>query len=228
MREHGKHSVGRSFGYYTVLEVEIRINKNKSKTSWAKAKCKCGNIKWIRVAALKSGTTRSCGCYATNLRKSKKGVKSAQYKHGHYINKVPSPTMSCWSSMMTRCYYKNSNRYNVYGAVGIGVCTQWHDFEIFLKDMGERPSKNHTLDRIDNAKGYEPGNVRWASKRDQAINRKTTKFFTINNETKCLKDWAKHYGINYIRVYRRIFQLKWDIVKALTTPIKNYKDCNDL
>lgn len=220
MREHGRNAVGQTFGYYLVLEVETRTNNKNAKRSWAKCRCQCGKIKWVGLAALKQGTTKSCGCFNKYLRSLLVGDKASSYRHGHYLNKKQSLTRSSWSSMMTRCYYKKSNRYHVYGANGIKVWEKWHDFTEFLKDMGERPSKNHTLDRIDNSRGYEPGNVRWATKSEQAINRRTTKFYTISGENKCLKHWAKIYGIDYVRVYRRIFQLKWDVMKALETPVR--------
>ncbi len=145
------------------------------------------------------------------------------FKHGHWVGKKASLTYCSWRSMMNRCYMPKNNRFHAYGAKGITVYDQWHDFIKFLEDMGERPTSKHTIDRIDSSEGYFPGNVRWATKSQQAVNRKTTRFFTIDGETKCLKHWAKQYKIDYIRVYRRVFQLKWDLLEALTTPVKNKK-----
>lgn len=219
MREHGRKCIGKIYNYYTVLDVEVRVSENKSKTSWAKAKCQCGNIKWVRMAALKAGSTKSCGCYAYQAAKIRVKEKSAQYKHGHNCGGKLSPTLSTWRSMIERCFNKKSGSFIRYGKKGLKLCDRWLDFNNFLNDMGERPTPKHTIDRIDNAKGYEPNNCRWATKSEQAVNRKTTRFYTINGQTKCLKHWAKDYNIKYLAVYKRIFYRKWDVITALTTPI---------
>ena len=216
MREHGLKSVGKRYNRYSVLEVEVRVNKNKTKTSWAKCQCDCGAIKWVRLSGIKRGTTKSCGCYSKEMRTNKKGNNHHNYTHGYFIDGKPTATYESWRSMMTRCYNKNSNRFYLYGAVGIKVCDRWHDFKNFLDDMGIRPSSSHTLDRVDGDKGYSPDNVRWANKSEQAINRKTTRFFTINGETKCLKEWSRIYEKKYLMVYKRVIYRKWDIIKALT------------
>jgi hypothetical protein len=146
------------------------------------------------------------------------GKDHHNYKHGHWVGKKPSPTFISWQSMMKRCYDKNNNRFGKYGAAGITVCEKWHNFQNFLDDMGNRPSKSHSIDRVDNSLGYSPNNTRWATKSEQAVNRKTTRFFTINGETKCLKHWASEYNLPYLVVYKRVFYRGWDIMRALTTP----------
>ena len=90
--------------------------------------------------------------------------------HGHSAN-GGSPTYRCWSAMKRRCNNPSTVSYPIYGAAGIQVCERWNDFSAFLADMGERPTEAHSLDRIDNAKGYQPGNVRWATQREQQRNR---------------------------------------------------------
>jgi hypothetical protein len=226
MREHGSKSIGKKYNRYLVIEVEMRKTKDKSTQAWAKCVCDCGTIKWVRLAGLKSGTTKSCGCLCLEILKSKKGTESAQYKHGHWIDGKASPTYKSWRAMMNRCYDPKNNRYEKYGAVGITVVERWHNFENFIKDMGLRPDDSYTLDRIDNSKGYTQENVRWATKSEQAVNRKTTKLFTINNETKCLKHWAKDYNISYQVVYKRIFYWGWDLNKALTKELRVSKETN--
>ncbi len=87
-----------------------------------------------------------------------------------------SLTYTTWRALRERCRNKNCPEYKLYGAIGIDVCERWRtSFDDFLIDMGERPSRLHTIDRIDNSKGYEPGNCRWATKSQQARNRKSTK-----------------------------------------------------
>ena len=135
-------------------------------------------------------------------------------KHGNH----GSLTYSRWKSMMQRCNTPSATNYRYYGARGVTVCSAWHDFQNFLSDMGECPDKSLTLDRIDNTKGYEPGNCRWATKTAQNRNRSHCVELTLNGETKILSDWAKSIGISANCLAMRINKLGWSVERALTTP----------
>ncbi len=129
-------------------------------------------------------------------------------KHGHSPkNGKPSPTYNSWRGMKKRSLNPNNPNYRYYGGRGIKVCKRWMDFENFLADLGERP-EGKTLDRIDNNKGYEPGNCRWATPKQQIQNRREVKdhkaqyFFIAMNEQGTMiassnqREFARQYGLD--------------------------------
>lgn len=128
-------------------------------------------------------------------------------------------TYARWKSMMQRCYHVNAENYCYYGAVGVTVCTRWHDFGAFLADMGECPSRSMTLDRIENAIGYQPGNCRWATKAAQNRNRSHCVILTHQGLTMNVTDWANKISIPANTLHSRLW-LGWTVERALTQPLK--------
>ena len=140
--------------------------------------CDCGNIFASAITTIKLGNGISCGCYRDLVNKT----------HGETDTK----DYNLWYGMKARCRCPSSASYSSYGAKGVTICDRWADsYEAFIEDMGRRPTPGHTIDRIDNSKGYEPGNCRWATRREQAINRSKTVFLTAFGETKMMADWAR-------------------------------------
>jgi hypothetical protein len=124
-----------------------------------------------------------------------------------------------WRTMIQRCHNPNSNGYYLYGSRGIKVCERWRtSFEAFCEDMGARPSPSHTIDRIDNDGNYEPGNVRWGTKKQQSTNSRRNITATINGETLCMTDWCRKLGVSYACVQTRVTRRGWDLKRALFTP----------
>lgn len=144
--------------------------------------------------------------------------------HGHTTteNFCGTSTYRIWSAMLSRCRNKKNAHYKDYGGRGIIVCERWANFENFLADMGERPSKELTLDRIDNDGNYEPGNCQWATWFQQAANRRSRwnrfRGLEINGKILTIGEAAKRFGINPSTIKSRI-RYGWSDLEVVTTPI---------
>ena len=115
------------------------------------------------------------------------------------------PEYHAWYSMIQRCTNPNNKSYRNYGMRGITVCDRWrHSFELFVADMNLRPSRFHSLDRIDNDKGYFPGNCRWATDRQQRRNRQDNVVLTHEGKSRIVSDWAREIGLSEFTLRKRI------------------------
>lgn len=149
--------IGRKFGRLMVLE---EAGCDKSGNPLYGCKCECGVYKIIRGQHLRAGTIKSCGCLNAEV------AKERSTTHGM----DGTPEHKTWEGMKGRCADPSAKSY---GARGITVCDEWrHDFMAFLNHVGKKPSPKHTIERIKNDVGYEPGNVRWATSAEQCINRR--------------------------------------------------------
>lgn len=126
-----------------------------------------------------------------------------------------------WIGMRQRCENPNHPSYPSYGGRGIRVAAEWHGpqgYTRFLQHVGRKPSPKHSLDRKNNNKNYEPGNVRWAMATEQARNRRDTNYLTFENRTLSFAEWAQIKGLDQDVLRLRLKKLKWDPERALNTP----------
>lgn len=131
-----------------------------------------------------------------------------------------TPTFAVWIHMRERCSNPNHASWDRYGGRGIVVCRRWLDsYEAFLHDMGPRPSAGHSIDRIDNDGDYEPGNCRWATAKQQARNRSSSRFITAFGETLCLAEWASRAGLRKQTLAARLDR-GIDAETAIATPLR--------
>ncbi len=182
------------------LEVLHQGPSDPSRTTRWFCGCICGAETLVRSSALRSGHSQSCGCMGkARLERDK--------------------TYNAWSAMRQRCRNPNNPAWPNYGGRGISVAPEWDDFETFLREVGPAPSLQFSLDRKDHNGNYEPGNVRWASSRQQARNRRSNCVVEFNGVTQTLAAWSEQTGISRAVLQWRL--KNWDIPRALTTPVKS-------
>lgn len=154
--------LGQVFGRLTVFSEAYRGTGSR----WF-CRCECGNIKVVRATCLRFGSTRSCGCLQREL------TRLRHTKHGASAGGKMIPEWNSWKGAKHRCNDPKSKDRPAYGGRGIKMCEQWeHSFTTFLADMGRKPSPSHSLDRINVNGNYEPGNCRWATPKEQSLNRR--------------------------------------------------------
>lgn len=195
-----KHNIlelaNQRFGRLVAIEYS---HSTKHERVW-KCLCDCGKDHFVGASLLNKGRVRSCGCVMTT----------------HGLTK--SSTYKSWSGMRTRCESVTYRDYPLYGGRGIKICRRWRKFINFLADMGVKPTPQHTLDRINNNKGYSKANCRWATWKEQQRNRRNNSKYTYQGRTQLIMDWAKEYGLKRQTLERRL-KIGMDFYKALTTPI---------
>src|SRR5574337_721927 len=128
-----------------------------------------------------------------------------------------NPTYSSWVAMKCRCSYEGHTYYHRYGGRGITFDERWNSFDLFLADMGERPSGT-SLDRKDTDGNYTKDNCVWSPRKAQCNNRNNNVNITIEGKTKTLAQWCDHFKVDYMMVYQRLFYYGWDTLRAFTQP----------
>lgn len=202
--------VDEKFGKLTVID----MFRNNNRT-YCVCLCECGNVKTISQSHLRSGDTKSCGCW------QKDHARILFSKH----KKSSCQLYNVWQSMKQRCANVNNKRYKDYGGRNIKVCSEWlHNFQLFYYWAINNGYKDGlTIDRINVDGDYEPSNCRWVDQNKQQNNRRNNVLINYKGDVKTLSQWSRHLGINLGTLNKRIFINHWDIEKAFTTPVRKYK-----
>lgn len=211
-RKDFKNLLGKRLGRLFVLAY---AGKKGSKNYW-KCVCDCGDMTFPCHCDLQSGSTRSCGCLAAEVK------RKCKVSHGETKGRTNPFEYRVWINMRSRCRAKSGQSYRNYTKRGITVCERWNKYENFLEDMGRSPSPDHSIDRIDNNLGYFPENCRWATLEEQANNKRNTIFLSLNGVRKCVSDWARDLELSPGLIKGRLLS-GWSDKDALTTPVRRAK-----
>lgn len=177
--------------------------------------CECGNQFLARCNQFSASTAKerrpACGC--------------RNRTHGA----TGSPLYNIWAGILQRCYNPNSPSYRNYGERGIAVCRRWREsYEAFAEDMGDRPTDDHSIDRIDNDGNYCKENCRWATQREQTLNSAVPTWVEYGGERLCLSQWGERIGLSRERIRQRVntcIELGADISEAVATPAGETMPC---
>lgn len=151
--------------------VAVSQGRTRNGRRYFLCRCDCGNIKEIGFDSLRRGTTKSCGCLLKEhaIRMNVDRYSSLSFRG----NKKLHPLFVTWLDIRRRCTKPWMHNYKYYGAKGVTICEAWaNDFWAFADYVGEPPTDGHTIDRIDTYGNYEPGNIRWATHKEQAANKR--------------------------------------------------------
>jgi len=191
------------FGRLVAFNYLGRMGKNPH-GKWL-CKCDCGRLHVVAGHNLRTGQIKSCGC----IQKEHPNAT----RHGMCY----TTSGNTWRGMRGRCQNPKHKQYSYYGGRGISVCERWQTYENFLADMGA-PLPGYSIDRIDNDGDYTPDNCRWATPKEQALNRRRRRMVTHNGETLHISEWAERSGIRYSTIALRL-KAGWTPKQAIESPV---------
>lgn len=203
-----RDETGKRYGRLVVVE---RAGTKGTYAAW-RCRCDCGNETMASGKHLRNGNTASCGCLIRDTNVAK-GTKHGLTPKG---GRVP-PEYDAWGHMVQRCTNPENAAWESYGGRGIKIDPEWLDFRNFLRDVGPRPSRNHSIDRIDVNGHYEPGNVRWATRLEQNRNKRSNRIIEYRGRRMCLAEAAEYSPVRQETIRQRL-NSGWPVQSAVETP----------
>jgi hypothetical protein len=192
------------FGSLLVLSLaSMRRHPKSSEAIW-NCQCACGKTKPIASHSLRRGRSTSCGC--RNRSHGDGGTWRLEYPREYNI----------WKSMWQRCTNPKDRHFYLYGERGIMIDPRWRSFRVFLTDLGPKPGKGFSLDRLNNDGPYVPGNVAWRTQAQQTRNMSRNRWITYQGITQCAEDWSRQLGIHRNTLLHRLDQ-GWPVDMVLST-----------
>lgn len=192
---------GKRFGRLIVIKrAEDYIQTSGKRVTMWECECDCSKKTIVQGSSLRSGNTTSCGCFGKEQRLKRNTKHGLSPREGTRLKRI-------YYNMKSRCYNPNTPKYKNHGGRGIGICKEWlceNGIENFYKwSINNGYDEKLTLDRIDNNGDYEPSNCRWTTYEEQNFNRRNSRLFTINGETKTAKEWCELTGTNINTFWQR-------------------------
>lgn len=195
--------IGLKYNRLTVIGVAENTKSGQAK--WM-CRCDCGGTKIIAANQLRNGKTKSCGCL--NLEK----IIARSTKHGQRTAINTTSEYYSWRCMKSRCNATDGKNFKNYMERGIIVCERWSSFSNFISDMGKKPSPKHSIERINNNRGYYPENCKWATTEEQSANRRSNIWLEYNGVKQIANDWAKQFGVTFGAFYHQLQRKPIEIV----------------
>lgn len=177
---------------FNKLTVVAREGSTKSKHILWRCVCECGKERVVKGTSLRTNEVQNCGCTPREIKiEVRKFPNYAEYR--------------TWQGIKDRCFNENSHVYHRYGGRGITMSEDWvNDFSTFFRDVGNRPTDKHTLDRIDNDKGYSKDNCKWSTPYEQNRNKCNNKYITYLGEEMIISDFRKLINVQGSLVYHHL------------------------
>lgn len=217
----GQSLVGQRFGRRIVISFAgWKHYPSGPRRQYWNCMCDCGTPCVVEHRVLLLNIAQSCGCL------NREALLAALTKHGYALSSGEHPLYHLWCAIRGRCYRKTCPAYKDYGARGIYMCERWRTSAAnFIADMLPTWKPGLTIERRDNDGPYSPENCYWATRIEQANNKRTSRHITFEGRTQTVAQWAREKGIRMKILWARLFKQKWSVEKALTAPITKPSDC---